>query len=108
MDLLVDIRSRLSINEQIIDHLRAEKMAEGEKKLQSPSLTCATPGMSRGRTRETTSASSRQNPHQPQPAPRKALLAKSGDRACLVYNGGTDPDNSSHPQDLQVCTCSYV
>ena len=42
MDLLVDISLRLSTNEQLIDDLRAEKMAEENRRLQSPSLTCAT------------------------------------------------------------------
>ena len=46
----MDISFRLSTNDQVVDQLRADKVAE-ERRPQSPSLTCATPGTSSERTR---------------------------------------------------------
>ena len=50
VDLLVDISSRLFTNEQVVDQLRADKIAE-EERSQSLSLRRTTPCTSRGRTR---------------------------------------------------------
>ena len=51
MDLLVDMNTSLATNEQLLDGLKAQKAAEEESRLQSPHLTHANTGTSRGATR---------------------------------------------------------
>ena len=51
MNLLVDMNTRLATNKQLLDDQRAQKAAEEESRLQSPYLTHANSGTSRGTTR---------------------------------------------------------
>ena len=65
MDLLVVMNARLATNRHLVDDLRAEKMAEEESRLQSLSLTRATPGMSRDCTGRRVMIGPRHTDHEP-------------------------------------------
>ena len=51
MVFLVDISSTLSANDQVVDQLKANKASEEARRPQSPSLSHAIAGTSRGITR---------------------------------------------------------
>ena len=73
MDLINIISARLPIHKQCVLFVMAKKKAEREKKLQSPTLMHAAAGSSTDHGSKSTSASSGQETHLPQPAPRKTL-----------------------------------
>ena len=59
MNMLLDTSSHLSANEYFLNHLRAANAPEESSRIQSPSLSHATPGTSRGCTHR------RQASHEP-------------------------------------------
>ena len=94
MELIINISARLTIDKEHVQHLMAEEMPEGEKKLPSPTLMCSTPGLSRDCAYKPTSVSSGQDLQLPQPTPRKAFRPRKmaeGEKRQKMSDGGKKP-----------------